>query len=237
MAKPQVAAALSLSSDQLTRSVEDYLKAIWTLSADGASASTSEIAAHLALSAPSVSGMVKRLCAQGLLSHEPYRGVTLTDDGRRAALRMVRRHRILEAYLVERLGYTWDMVHVEAERLEHAVSDALVARMAEALGNPRVDPHGDPIPDADLVLVEEAYVALADVEVGETVVVRRVVGDEETERLRYLATLGLVPGSVVTVIDRQPFDGPIVLRTGGATEAIGRALGRVVLCVRDGAAS
>jgi len=232
MANSEVHGGASEDSGALTRSVEDYLKAIWAITPDGGTASTSEIAAHLALSAPSVSAMVKRLCTQGLLEHAPYKGVTLTADGRRAALRMVRRHRILEAYLVERLGYTWDTVHVEAERLEHAVSDALVARMAEALGHPSVDPHGDPIPDADLVLVQEQYVALVDVPVGETVTVRRVVGDEETERLRYLASLGLVPGAVVTVMDRQPFDGPIALRTSDATPAIGHALGRVVLCVR-----
>lgn len=219
-------------SEQLTSSVEDYLKAIWLLSADRGSASTSEIAQHLALAAPSVSGMVKRLGAQGLLSHEPYRGVALTAEGRRVALRMVRRHRILEAYLVAQLGYTWDTVHAEAERLEHAVSDELVARMATALGNPTVDPHGDPIPDADLVLVHEQYVPLGEVPVGETVTIRRVVGDEEGDRLRYLATLGLVPGCVVTVTDRAPFEGPIALRTGGGAPSIGRELGRVVLCAR-----
>lgn len=219
-------------SETLTRSVEDYLKAIWLISAGGHAASTSEIASQLALSAPSVSGMVKRLREQGLLEHEPYKGVLLTAEGRRIALRMVRRHRILETYLVECLGFTWDTVHDEAERLEHAVSDTLVARMAAALGHPTVDPHGDPIPDEDLVLVQEQYVPLGDVGVGETVTVRRVVGDEATERLRYLAELGLVPGAVVTVTDVQPFGGPIALRVAETARAIGRELGAVVLCVR-----
>ena len=135
--------------DSLTRSVEDYLKAIYRLSPEGRPASTSEIAHLLELSAPSVSGMVKRLSELGLLEHMPYKGVQLTDAGRRAALRMVRRHRLIEAYLVEFLGYSWDTVHQEAERLEHAVSDTLVERMAAALGHPAVDPHGDPIPAAD----------------------------------------------------------------------------------------
>src|SRR5690349_5229776 len=139
----------ALINEPLTRSVEDYLKAIYRLSAAGQPAATSQIANLLELSAPSVSGMIKRLSEQGLLEHVPYKGVQLTAEGRRAALRMVRRHRMIEAYLVEFLGYSWDTVHEEAERLEHAVSDALVERMAAALGHPDVDPHGDPIPAAD----------------------------------------------------------------------------------------
>src|ERR671915_1785263 len=139
----------ALQSETLTRSVEDYLKAIYQLSPEGRPASTSEIAHLLALSPPSVTGMVKRLSEQGLLEHVPYRGVQLTEEGRRAALRMVRRHRLIEAYLVEFLGYSWDTVHDEAERLEHAVTDTLVERMAAGLGHPTADPHGDPIPSAD----------------------------------------------------------------------------------------
>ena len=132
-----------VAREPLTRSVEDYLKAIYTLSPEGRPASTSDIAHRLELSAPSVSGMVKRLSEQGLLEHVPYKGVQLTEEGRRAALRMIRRHRILETYLVARLGFGWDTVHEEAERLEHAVSDTLVERMAEALGNPGAGPPGD----------------------------------------------------------------------------------------------
>src|SRR3954451_10224042 len=138
----------STGQDTLTRSVEDYLKAIYRLSPEGRPASTSEIAHLLELSAPSVSGMVKRLSELGLLEHVPYKGVQLTAEGRRAALRMVRRHRLIEAYLVQFLGYSWDTVHEEAERLEHAVTDQLVERMAGALGHPTTDPHGDPIPSA-----------------------------------------------------------------------------------------
>src|SRR6188474_1686682 len=183
-------------SDSLTRSVEDYLKAIYQLSPEGRPASTSEIAHLLALSPPSVTGMVKRLSEHGLLEHVPYRGVQLTEEGRRAALRMVRRHRLIESYLVEFLGYSWDAVHEEAERLEHAVSDILVERMAAALGHPAVDPHGDPIPAADGSIDEDELTPLPDVPTDHTVEVRRVLhGDPE--RLRYLASLGLRPGVTV----------------------------------------
>src|SRR5215211_845729 len=178
----------ALQAESLTRSVEDYLKAIYQLSPEGRAASTSEIAHLLALSAPSVTGMVKRLSEQGLLEHVPYRGVQLTPEGRRAALRMVRRHRLIEAYLVAFLGYSWDTVHEEAERLEHAVSDTMAERMAAALGHPSVDPHGDPIPDADGSIHELACTPLSDIPVGETVEIRRVA-ESAPERLRYLASL------------------------------------------------
>ena len=214
--------------DTLTRSVEDYLKAIYRLSPEGQPASTSDIANLLELSAPSVSGMVKRLSELGLLEHIPYKGVQLTEAGRIAALRMVRRHRLIEAYLVQFLGYSWDTVHVEAERLEHAVSDTLVERMAAALGHPVVDPHGDPIPDADGSIHELACTPLADVPVGKTVEIRRVDA-REPERLRYLAALGLVPGVIVTLRDRQPFGGPVTVESAGEQHIIGPELAQVLL--------
>src|SRR6185503_18831923 len=186
--------------EPLTASVEDYLKAIYNLSPEGRPASTSQIAQLLELSAPSVSGMVKRLSEQGLLEHVPYKGVQLTAEGRRAALRMVRRHRLIESYLVDFLGYSWDTVHAEAERLEHAVSDTLVERMAAALGHPSFDPHGDPIPDADGAIHEFASTPLADIAVGETVEILRV-DERDPGRLRYLGEMGLVPGVVLTVLD------------------------------------
>ena len=216
------------SADTLTRSVEDYLKAIYRLSPEGRPAATSDIARLLELSAPSVSGMVKRLSELGFLEHIPYKGVQLTEAGRRAALRMVRRHRLIEAYLVQFLGYSWDTVHVEAERLEHAVSDTLVERMAAALGHPVVDPHGDPIPSADGSIHETACTPLADVDIGETVEIRRV-DESEPERLRYLALLGLVPGVVLTVLDRQPFGGPVTVESAGERHSIGAELAQVVL--------
>ena len=145
----------------LTRSVEDYLKAIYHLSNQGGFAATSDIAAMLDVSPPSVSGMVKRLSEMGLIEHVPYRGVQLTSQGRRAALRMIRRHRILELYLTQHLGYDWGGVHAEAERLEHAVSDELIERMASTLGQPQYDPHGDPIPTAAGDIEEAELVARA----------------------------------------------------------------------------
>jgi DtxR family transcriptional regulator, Mn-dependent transcriptional regulator len=219
----------TLAPDSLTRSVEDYLKAIYRLSPEGQPASTSEIAHLLELSAPSVSGMIKRLSELGLLEHLPYKGVQLTAEGRRAALRMVRRHRLIEAYLVEFLGYSWDTVHQEAERLEHAVSDPLVERMAMALGHPSVDPHGDPIPTADGSVEELASTPLAALGVGATAEIVRV-RESDSERLRYLATLGLRPGAVITVLDRQPFGGPVTIETRGEVQVIGQALAQVLLC-------
>jgi len=216
-------------NDSLTRSVEDYLKAIYQLSPESRPASTSEIAHLLALSPPSVTGMVKRLSEHGLLEHIPYRGVQLTDEGRRAALRMVRRHRLIEAYLVEFLGYSWDTVHPEAERLEHAVSDTLVERMANALGNPDVDPHGDPIPSAEGFVHELSCTPLSDIPVGDTVEIHRV-HENQPERLRYIASLGIKPGVSITVVDRQPFDDLVTIRVGNQQHVIGHELSHVLQC-------
>jgi DtxR family transcriptional regulator, Mn-dependent transcriptional regulator len=213
----------------LTRSVEDYLKAVYRLSTGNHPASTSGIAHLLELSAASVTGMVKRLSEQGLLEHVPYRGVQLTPEGRRAALRMVRRHRLIEAYLVAFLDYSWDTVHEEAERLEHAVSDAMAERMAAALGHPSVDPHGDPIPDADGSIQELAWTPLSDIPVGQTVEIRRVA-ESAPERLRYLGSLGLRPSVVLTVAERQPFEGPLTVLVGDEQHTIGPELARVLLC-------
>jgi DtxR family Mn-dependent transcriptional regulator len=221
----------SVIHEPLTRSVEDYLKAIYRLSGGGAPVSTSDIAQLLDLSAASVSGMVRRLSEQGLVEHAPYRGVELTSDGRRIALRMLRRHRLIEAYLVELLGYSWDTVHDEAERLEHAVSEVLIERMALALGNPRFDPHGDPIPDSDGAMDELVYTPLAEIPVGETAEIRRV-DTSQAERLRYLGHSGLTPGTRVTVLERQPFRGPTTIRAAGGDQVIGHELARQLLCVR-----
>ena len=215
--------------EPLSRSVEDYLKAIHRLSADGRPASTTQIADALAVAPPSVTGMVKRLSEQGLLSHEPYRGVTLTDLGLREARRVIRRHRLIESYLVGFLGYTWDSVHDEAERLEHAVSDALVERMAAALGHPQVDPHGDPIPDAQGALAHVALTPLAALPVGTDAAVRRVATND-AERLRFLASAGLVPGARVRVVGQQPFDGPTTVALGDGEQVVGREMSRLVEC-------
>ena len=198
----------------LSPSVEDYLKTIYLLSERGAAANTSDIAVELALSPAAVTGMVKRLADAGYVEHEPYRGALLTPTGRAAALAVMRRHRILETYLAEMLRYDWASVHEEAERLEHAASDALIERMAEALGQPRYDPHGAPIPTRDGEIESPPYLSLAEVEVGVRVTLRQV-GDDDPERLRYLESMGLVPATALVVTDRQPFGGPITVRVGG----------------------
>jgi DtxR family transcriptional regulator, Mn-dependent transcriptional regulator len=223
----------ALLPEPLTRSVEDYLKAIYRLESSGQPASTSDIAALLGLSPASVSGMIRRLSEQGMLQHVPYRGVLLTIPGRRIALRMLRRHRLIESYLVSCLGYAWDTVHDEAERLEHAVSDLLVERMALALGHPRFDPHGDPIPGPDGAMDELVCTPLADLPAGAWAEVRRV-DTSQAERLRWLEQTGLTPGARLTVLGRQPFHGPITLRIGeaAADQVIGHELALQVLCSR-----
>jgi DtxR family Mn-dependent transcriptional regulator len=213
----------------LTRSVEDYLKSVFHLTSQGGFATTSDIADMLEVAPPSVSGMMKRLSETGLIEHVPYRGVQLTPQGRRAALQMIRRHRILEVYLTSKLGFDWGDVHVEAERLEHAVSDKLIARMAEALGEPRYDPHGAPIPTASGEIEEAELVTLADAPVGATLVLRQV-GDEDPERLHYLAEQALIPGTRLTVIGRQPFNGPTSVRFGDETRIVGRELAALLWC-------
>jgi DtxR family Mn-dependent transcriptional regulator len=220
-----------LASD-LSRSVEDYLKVIYHLTEAGEPASTTAIAEALDLAVPSVSGMIKRLAEAGLAEHLPYKGVTLTGDGRRAALRMLRRHRVMETYLVSCLGYTWDNVHDQAEKLEHAVSEDLVERMSRALGDPHFDPHGDPIPAANGQIIDVTTIRLPDVAVGETVTIARV-GTSAADRLRWLAEAGLVPGARITILDHQPFNGPVTLSLDGARRVVGRDLALQLLCARQ----
>ena len=218
---------------QLTRSVEDYLKSIFHLTNQGGFATTSDIAAMLEIAPPSVSGMVKRLSETGLIEHVPYRGVQLTPQGRRAALQMIRRHRILEVYLTQQLGYDWGDVHEEAERLEHAVSEKLIEKMAGTLGDPRYDPHGAPIPTAAGDIEEAELFTLADAKIGATVIVRQV-GDDDAARLRYLAELGLTPGTHLTVLERQPFNGPTTVRSGSETRVVGQELAEQLWCAEVG---
>jgi DtxR family Mn-dependent transcriptional regulator len=213
---------------ELTGPVEDYLKAIYELERSGEPAETNAIARLLGIAPASVSGMVRRLADQGLITHERYHGASLTTAGRRAALRTLRRHRVIEAYLTSALGYSWDRVHDEAERLEHAASDELVDRMAEAIGEPETDPHGAPIPTREGTLQERTLVPLASLFAGDVARVE-AVSDGNAERLRYLAELGIVPGADVKVIAREPFEGPIALRVRDETRTIGPALANQIL--------
>ncbi len=182
-----------------SRAVEDYLKAVYKLQQTAASVSTTALAEELHRSAASVTNMVKSLAEDGLLEHEPYRGVRLTAGGELTALRIIRRHRVLELYLIEKLGFSWDNVHEEAERLEHAASEVLIDRMARALGEPSFDPHGSPIPTREGVIPAADRTCLTELRAGEGAIVREV-SDESAERLRRLATLGLFPGTRLRVV-------------------------------------
>ena len=205
---------------ELTEHVEDYLKAIYELERNGAAAGTTDLAAHLGVAPASVTGMVRRLAEQGLLTHERYHGVRLTEEGRLGALRTLRRHRVIESYLVQALGYGWDEVHDEAERLEHAATDDLIDRMARAIGEPTVDPHGAPIPSREGSVEEPEYVTLSHLSVGEHATVMRVA-DEDPDLLRHIADLTLTPGSKLRVVQRAPFGGPIALDVEGRSVVIG----------------
>jgi DtxR family Mn-dependent transcriptional regulator len=207
-----------------TAAVEDYAKAIFSLEARGSEpVSTNALAERLGITAGSVSAMLKRLGELGLTAHVPYRGVRLTEDGRRIALEVIRHHRLLESYLSEALGMPWDRVHAEAEVLEHVLSEDLEELIAAKLGHPTVDPHGDPIPSADLELEEPATARLASLEPGDEGQFVRV-SDSDPEMLRYLAERGISPGDRFSVRDRQPFGGPLFVVFGGREHAIGGEL-------------
>jgi DtxR family Mn-dependent transcriptional regulator len=192
---------------------EDYLKVIYHLERGGVPAPTSAIAARLGLASGTVTGMVKRLVNRGYVAHVPYNGASLTAAGEVEALRLVRRHRVIEAFLVRRLGYGWDRVHEEAERLEHGVSDELVERMARLLGDPERDPHGAPIPVPGQPFEDPGHPALIDMQAGARAVLRQVP-DEDPEALRYLARMALVPGVELVVLERMPFRGPMRIAVG-----------------------
>jgi len=206
----------------VSESAQDYLKTIWKLERTG-DMSTSALAESLGVTPASATAMLKKLATLGLVVHERYHGATLTPAGERMALEVVRHHRLLELYLMEALGLTWDQVHQEAERLEHHLSDELEAAIDQALGYPTRDPHGDPIPSPELLLVRDELVCLSDLEAGSMTVVRRVP-DGDPELLRYLASLGLVPAEEVTVVEQAPFDGPVTVEVRGSRHAIGRSL-------------
>jgi DtxR family Mn-dependent transcriptional regulator len=204
--------------------VEDYAKAIYSLEQRGGGAvSTNALADRLEVTPASASGMVRRLGELGLVTHEPYRGVQLTAEGVRVALEVLRHHRLLELYLAQSLGVPWDRVHDEAEVLEHVLSEDLEALIAAKLGNPTRDPHGDPIPSAELVIEEVPTQALADLDAGAAGCFVRV-SDSDPAMLRYLAERGIAPGDGFLVVDKQPFDGPLFVRFGADVHVLGGAL-------------
>lgn len=193
--------------EALTNSIQDYLKIIYEQTENGEPASTTALAARLGLTAASVTGMVQKLSMlePPLVTYHKYQGVLLTKAGRKAALEVIRRHRLLEAWLVESLGYSWDEVHVEADRLEHVISGNFEMRIAEALGQPVRDPHGEFIPTAELVMPLDESVPLASLQAGQSAIVRRVHA-QDPSLLRHFEELGLIPGARLKVLDVSPFD-------------------------------
>jgi DtxR family transcriptional regulator, Mn-dependent transcriptional regulator len=208
--------------------IEDYSKAIYTLETRADEpVSTNALAERLELTTGSVSGMLKKLDELGLTSHVPYRGVRLTPKGRRLALEVIRHHRLLELYLAEALQMPWDRVHDEAEVLEHVLSDELEELIAAKLGHPTIDPHGDPIPSADLELEEHPTRSLESLVPGDEGTFVRV-SDADPEMLRYLAQQGILPGGRIHVLERQPFGGPLLVRVDGRERTLGGALLRAM---------
>jgi DtxR family transcriptional regulator, Mn-dependent transcriptional regulator len=211
------------ATSTLSSSIQDYLKGIQALEGEGVKVTTSALAEQMGVSAPSATAMAKRLAELGLVERAPYRGVVLTEAGRRAALEVLRHHRLLEQYLSETLGLPLEEVHAEADRLEHALSEELEARIDEALGHPTHDPHGHPIPSAKLELESTQDRTLVGLAPGERTTVTGVP-DRDPELLRYLAALSLIPGSEVELREAAPFGGPLTVRAGGGDHAVSREL-------------
>ena len=219
-----------MSSTNLVYSeaIEDFLKAVYLLQQEYVRVQTSVLAETLAITAPSTTEMAKKLAKANLVVHEPYRGIRLTSAGERVALEIVRNHRLLELFLVQALGYSWDEVHEEAERLEHAISERLAQRIAEYLGNPRYDPHGDPIPGPEGSIQERELTPLSEWPLGVEGRVARL-RDQTPEMLRYLAEKSLVIGATVETRKRDPFDGPLTLLVEGGKQMIGLHVAQFVL--------
>jgi DtxR family Mn-dependent transcriptional regulator len=208
-------------SDSLTPSVEDYLKMLHALTQDGAAASTNQLAEALGVKPASVTGMIQKMAQMQppLVDYQKHHGATLTPHGERLALEVIRHHRLLETFLYDTLGYEWDAIHAEACRLEHVISEQFEERIAQALGNPAYDPHGDPIPDRDLRMPPAATTRLSELLPGQQATIQRV-RDTDADLLRYLAGRGLVPGVRVILLDCSPFDGNLSLQIVGRPETI-----------------
>ncbi|MBI4553178.1 MAG: metal-dependent transcriptional regulator [Candidatus Latescibacteria bacterium] len=215
----------------LSPAAEDYLKVVYKLLGNVEVVSTTAVSERMAVSAASVTNMMKKLAEMGLVAHTPYQGIALTDAGRKVALEIIRHHRLLELYLAEALGFGWDQVDAEAERLEHVISEEFEARMDEVLGYPTIDPHGDPIPTKDGIVDTSRYSLLVDAQPGQSVIVRRVP-DSDPDMLRYLADLGLVPDATVNVIKKEPFNGPLLVKVGMVEHHIGHQVASSVLVDR-----
>ena len=206
----------------LTVSIQDYLKNIYELTENGESASTNALAEKLNIRAPSVTGMLQKLASAkpALVEYQKHQGVRLTKEGKKAALEVIRHHRLLEAWLVQTLGYSWDEVHEEAEKLEHVISEDFERRIAAAMGHPLRDPHGELIPTEDLKMPLDDSTPLSALRPGQTAIIQSVKA-ADTDLLRYLDGLGLVPGAQIEVKDYSPFDHNITVKIGRRSSVLG----------------
>ncbi|MCH8957536.1 metal-dependent transcriptional regulator, partial [candidate division KSB1 bacterium] len=207
----------------ITQAVQDYLKIIFKLANNGKAVSTNAIAEKLQISQASVTGMIKKLSDLKLTTHRPYYGVELTQTGRKIALEIIRHHRLLELYLAEALGYSWDQVHDEAEKLEHVISEEFEDKMAKILGNPKADPHGAPIPSKDGLIEERTLECLSVIDAGQKVQVKEV-SDKDPEMLRYLGDIGIFPDVMIDVMEKAPFGGPLLIKVAGKEYNLGERL-------------
>ena len=207
----------------ITQTIQDYLKVIYKAGLSGESVTTNALAERLKVSQASVTVMVKKLADLKLIRHRPYYGVKLTDAGRKVALEIVRHHRLLELYLAEALGYEWDRVHDEAEKLEHVISEEFEDKMAEILGNPTTDPHGAPIPSKDGIIEERSLECLSVIDAGQKVQVKQV-SDKNPEMLRYLGDIGIFPDVMIDVMEKAPFGGPLLIKVAGKEYNLGERL-------------
>jgi len=212
---------------RITRAQEDYLKALYLLGGDQRPVPTRDLAQRLGISSPSVSEMVARLTSQGLVEHDRYRGQQLTREGRKVALELVRHHRLLEMFLVRVLGYTWDEVHEEAERLEHVISERMEQRIFDLLGRPELDPHGHVIPTLGGKVRAVSHRALSECQAGEKVVVQGV-SDEDPGKLRELERRRFMPGTRIAVLGGSEYEGPIEVRVRGRRESVPLGLARTI---------
>jgi DtxR family Mn-dependent transcriptional regulator len=214
--------------DPISPAVQDYAKAVYALEARGRGAvSTNDLAERLGVTPGSASAMVRKLSEVGLVEHEPYHGVRLTQKGRRVALEVLRHHRLIELFLAEELGMPWDRVHAEAEVLEHAISEDLEQLIADRLGHPKLDPHGDPIPTEGFEIDERPTRSLDELSPGAAGRFVRV-SDSEPEMLRYLAEQGIALGDHLRVTGRQPFGGPVFVSVGEREQPLGGDLARAM---------
>lgn len=216
---------------RLSQALEDYLKVIYVLETDGEKATTTAIAQALDVSNASVTNMLKKLAGMNLIVHESYKGAELSPAGKKVALEILRHHRLLELYLKEVMGYSWDEVHDEAEKLEHHISEQFEDRIAELLNHPTHDPHGDPIPTKDGVMPEKATLALNEADINTLYMVGRV-RDQNPELLRYLEQQGVLPGVELTIIEKAPFDGPINLKIDGELISLGFTIAQNIFLIR-----